>query len=46
VPASFIAATACGLRAMVEATPQTVAGMMRSVNIRHSCQKPTREPYS
>ena len=45
-PASCIAATTSGLRFSAIATPNTVAGSFRSVNIRHSRQKPAREPYS
>ncbi len=45
-PASCIAATTSGLRFSAIATPNTVAGRLRSVNIRHSRQKPAREPYS
>ncbi len=45
-PASFIAATTCGFRFKAVATPNTVVGNLRSVNIRHNRQKPAREPYS
>ena len=45
-PASFMAATTSGLRFSAVATPNTVVGILRSVNIRHSRQKPAREPYS
>ena len=45
-PASFIAATMSGLRCSAVATPNTVAGHLRSVKARHSRQKPAREPYS
>ena len=45
-PASFMAATISGLRFSAVATPNTVVGNFRSVNIRHSRQKPAREPYS
>ena len=45
-PASFMAATTSGFRFSAVATPNTVAGKLRSVNIRHSRQKPAREPYS
>ena len=45
-PASFMAATTSGFRCSAVATPNTVVGNLRSVNIRHSRQKPAREPYS
>ena len=45
-PASFMAATTSGFRFSAIATPNTVAGKLRSVNVRHSRQKPAREPYS
>jgi len=41
-----MAATACGLRRNAVATPNTVTGSRRWVNIRHKRQKPAREPYS
>src|SRR6201995_6016548 len=45
-PASFMAATASGFRCRAVATPNTVTGSLRPVKIRHSRQKPAREPYS
>jgi hypothetical protein len=41
-----MAATASGWRCIAVATPNTVTGMLRSVNIRHRRQNPAREPYS
>src|ERR1035438_2456600 len=41
-----MAATTSGLRCNAVATPNTVVGSLRSLNIRHSRQKPAREPYS
>jgi hypothetical protein len=41
-----MAATHDGLRASASATPYTVSGIFRAVNIRHRRQNPAREPYS
>ena len=45
-PACFIALTASGFLASAVATPKTVTGIARSLNMRCKRQNPAREPYS